>query len=160
MEIRRAGDRDIPAILELNLESEWALSPLDASDLAALLANTALALVASAGDDVAGFALALAPGADYVSANFRWFSERYSSFLYLDRIAIAARHRRRGIGAAIYEEMEAHARPFGRMCCEVNISPPNDVSLAFHVARGYEKLGTLDHAGGKVVVMLVKELTG
>ncbi len=160
MEIRPAAAGDAPGILALNLESEWALSPLDRAGLAALLDAAQVALVAEDRDDVAGFALALAPGAAYDSANFRWFDQRFDSFLYLDRIAVAGTHRRRGVGAAIYEAMEEHARRAGRMCCEVNLEPRNDASLAFHAARGYGEVGTLEHPGGKRVVLLVKELAG
>lgn len=186
MRIRPATAADLPAILALNAESEWAMTPLDAGQLDELIAITELALVAAAGtgqagDDgtphvpadqatatagaggaaggeVIGFALGLAPGQPYDSANYRWFEERYASFVYLDRIAIGVAHRRRGVGAALYDVMEIHAGPSGRMLCEVNLVPPNEGSLAFHRARGYDEVGTLEHPGGKVVVMLAKEL--
>ncbi|MCU1495647.1 MAG: acetyltransferase family protein [Acidimicrobiaceae bacterium] len=164
MHIRSVTSKDAPAILALNAESESALSPLDAEALDTLLATTALALLAvdgeGEGDEVLGFALAFGPGATYDSANYRWFEQRYDSYLYLDRIAVDGRHRRRGVGRAIYDEMERHAEPSGRMLCEVNLVPPNDTSLAFHASRGYDQVGTLEHTGGKVVVMLAKELRG
>ncbi|MDA8290793.1 MAG: GNAT family N-acetyltransferase [Actinomycetota bacterium] len=156
--MRPATATDREAMLGLNLESEWALSPLDEPGLDALVASARVALVAEDGAGVAGFALALGPEAEYESANFRWFAERFDSFLYLDRIAVGARSRRRGVGAAIYEVMECEAARSGRMCCEVNLVPRNAPSLAFHLSRGYEEVGTLEHPGGKVVVMLVKEL--
>jgi predicted GNAT superfamily acetyltransferase len=157
VEIRPVTVRDRAAVLALNTESEWATTPLDASSLEALLAMADPALVATSGDEVLGFALALPPGRPYDSANYRWFAARYDDFLYLDRVAVGERHRRRGVGGAIYEEMELRARPPGRMLCEVNLEPPNHPSLAFHSARGYEPVGRLDH-GGKTVVMLAKEL--
>ena len=88
-------------------------------------------------DDVTGRStISNLPGRPYDSANYRWFAARYDDFLYLDRVAVGERHRRRGVGGAIYEEMELRARPSGRMLCEVNLEPPNHPSLAFHSARG------------------------
>lgn len=160
MEIGAATPAERDAMLALNLESEWALSPLDAGGLEALLDQGALALVARDCSGVAGFALALSPGASYESENYRWFGRRYDSFLYLDRIAVARSRRREGIASAIYDAMESEALASGRMCCEVNLAPRNDPSLAFHASRGYVEVGTLEHPGGKVVAMLVKELAG
>lgn len=159
MQIRSARADDAPVILALNTESEWAMTPLDAASLDSLLEIAARVFVADEEGELLGFAVALAPHQPYDSANYRWFGERYASFLYLDRIAVGARYRRRGVGRSLYDEMEQLATPSGRMLCEVNFVPPNETSLAFHEARGYERVGTLEHGGGKVVVMLAKELS-
>src|SRR5207248_8319110 len=115
------------------------------------------ALVAEADAEVLAFALAIAPGASYDSRNYRWFARRFERFLYLDRIAVDARSRRRGIGALLYDELEDAARAFGRMLCNVNIAPRNDASLAFHEARGYREIARLEHPE-KVVALMCKEL--
>jgi hypothetical protein len=158
MELRDATPADAPAILELNRESEWAMTPLDVSGFDSLYSMASAVLVAVDDEEVLAFALALPTKSAYDSANYRWFGERYDSFLYLDRIAVAERFRRRGAGRALYDEMERRAAPHGRMLCEVNFVPPNETSLAFHKARGYDEVGTLAHPTGKVVVMLAKEL--
>lgn len=87
-----------------------------------------------------------------------WFGDRYERFLYLDRIAVAASRRRQGIGAQLYDAMEAAAAPFEQMVCDVNIDPPNDASLAFHAFRGYLEVGRLEHGAVKTVSLLGKEL--
>ena len=157
MRLRAVAPADWPAVLALNEESVSELSPLDVERLRYLLGCTHRALVAEDDGELAAFALAIAPASDYDSRNYAWFGERFERFLYLDRIAVASAHRRRGIGARIYDEMERAAREFGRMVCDVNLEPRNDASLAFHHARGYREIGRLEHPA-KVVVLMCKEL--
>jgi predicted GNAT superfamily acetyltransferase len=46
------------------------------------------------------------------------------------------------------------------MSCEVNVKPPNDASMQFHLARGFRQVGTLSHDNGrKQVALLVLEPT-
>jgi uncharacterized protein len=154
-ELRRA---DWPAVLTLNHASVRELSPLDQARLRYILALAHRSLVAELEREVAGFAIAIAPGAPYDSANYRWFAERYERFLYLDRIAVDRTRRRVGIGARLYDAMEDAARPFGQMVCDVNVEPRNDASLAFHAARGYEQVGQLAHGQFKTVSLMRKAL--
>src|SRR5271168_2486734 len=157
MRLRDVTQADRPRLLELNAESVQMLSELDDQRLDFILELAQRSLVAELDGEIAGFAIAIAQGTDYDSDNYRWFSENYEQFLYLDRIAVSAAHRRRGIGGALYQAMEATAAEHGRMVCEVNVEPPNEVSLAFHRARGYREVGQLVHAT-RTVVLLSKEL--
>jgi len=143
----------------LNQASVQELSPLDEQRLAFILELAHRSFVAENEGQVAAFAIAVAPGTAYDSANYHWFAERYESFLYLDRIAVDAAHRRRGLGALLYDAMEQAALPFGRMVCDVNVKPRNDASLAFHAARGYEDIGRLQHGDVKTVALMRKELS-
>jgi predicted GNAT superfamily acetyltransferase len=156
--LRDAARQDWSRLLELNAASVAELSPLDEPRLRYILALAHSCLVADLDGEVAGFAIAVAPGTDYDSANYGWFGERCERFLYLDRIAVAAQSRRQGVGAALYGAMEAAAAPFGRMVCDVNIAPRNDASLAFHAARGYREVGRLAHGSAKTVALMSKEL--
>jgi predicted GNAT superfamily acetyltransferase len=161
VKLRRATPDDHARVLALNAASVQELSPMDEQRLGYILALAHRCLVVERdGGGVAGFAISVAPGADYDSANYRWFAERYPSFLYLDRIAVAAEARREGVGAALYDAMEAAAEPFERMVCDVNVRPRNDASLAFHASRGYREVGQLDHGSAKTVVLLSRELDG
>jgi len=157
-QLRALERSDWPAVLELNEASVRELSPLDEARLQYILEHAHAALVVEREDEVAAFAIAIAPGTPYDSANYRWFAERYERFLYLDRIAVGAPHRRRGLGALLYDAMERAARPFGQMVCDVNVRPRNDASLGFHAARGYEDVGRLEHGDVKTVALLRKEL--
>jgi hypothetical protein len=99
----------------------------------------------------------MTPSAAYDSPNFLWFRERCAEFLYIDRLAVDAAYRRRGIGTGLYDQAEASARALGckLLCCEVNLRPPNPDSLEFHQRLGFEKRGEQE-AKGKRVAMLVK----
>ena len=157
--LRPMTDSDMSTVLALNAADVTALSPLDRGRLALLRKRSAHALVAEVRGDVAGFVLTFAPGSGHDSDNFEWFEQRYDrGFLYLDRIVVSPAYRRRGIAGAVYDVLEADARAYGRLVCEVNSQPPNPGSLAFHRMRGYVDVGQLTHGGGKVTVMLCKEL--
>jgi predicted GNAT superfamily acetyltransferase len=158
MNAREMARTDWPTVLELNEASVRELSPLDEARLQYILELAHAALVVESDGEVAAFAIAIAPGTPYDSANYRWFAERYERFLYLDRIAVGAAHRRHGLGALLYDAMEEAARPFGQMVCDVNIKPRNDASLGFHAARGYDDVGRLEHGEVKTVVLMRKQL--
>jgi predicted GNAT superfamily acetyltransferase len=156
--VRELARADWPAVLELNEASVRELSPLDEARLQYILVLAHAALVVDREGEVAAFAIAIGPGTPYDSANYRWFAERYERFLYLDRIAVGAAHRRHGLGALLYGAMEQAARPFGQMVCDVNVRPRNDASLGFHAARGYEDVGRLEHGEVKTVALMRKQL--
>ncbi len=159
MQLRDATDADHAALLALNADSVLELSALDERRLRYILALAHRALVVEDGGEVLAFALAIAPGTDYDSANYARLGELFERFLYLDRIAVAQRARRKGLGTMLYDAMERAARPFGRMVLDVNVVPANEPSLAFHAARGYEPLELLEHPG-KTVQLMSKELDG
>ncbi len=122
-----------------------------------LVGQCSIALAAEVGGELAGFCLVLAPGADYGSVNYRWFAARYDDFAYLDRVAVDERHRDRGIGTALYAEVERRttARWF---LLEVNLRPRNDGSLRFHQRLGFVEVGQQETPYGARVSMLAKDL--
>jgi predicted GNAT superfamily acetyltransferase len=158
MGLREVTPADWPALLALNAASVRELSPMDEERLRYILALAHRSVLVERAGEVVAFAIAIAPATDYDSRNYGWFAERYERFLYLDRIAVAASHRRRGLAAQLYDAMEQAAQPFERMVCDVNIEPPNDASLAFHAFRGYLEVGRLEHGSVKTVALLSKEL--
>src|SRR2546421_5589863 len=90
------------------------------------------------------FLIALDQDADYDSPNFQWFRARYPRFVYVDRIVVASSARGRGCARRLYHDMFEHAVRAGHehVVCEVNMSPPNPVSDAFHAALGFVEVGT------------------
>ncbi|MEO3935451.1 GNAT family N-acetyltransferase [Dermatophilaceae bacterium Soc4.6] len=153
--LRPLTDDDAPAVLHLNHLHVELLSPLDGPRLERLVAWADHADVIEVDGEVGGFVLTFAPGSDYDSDNYRWFAQRYDDFTYLDRVVVDSRFRRRGIAAAVYEELEAGAG--ARMLLEVNVDPPNEPSLAFHRGRGYVEVGRGGEPG-HVVALMAKEL--
>lgn len=150
--IRPLAHPDAAAVLRLNHESVHHLAPLGDEGYAWFLDHAACAWAAEVDGVVAAFVLVLEPGLAYESANYRWFSERRDDFLYLDRVAVDAPHRRLGVGSAVYDAVEDLADSTGRpVLLEVNARPANEPSLAFHERRGYVEVGTLEHPDGKVV---------
>jgi hypothetical protein len=154
--IRDLTDSDLAAALVLNNANLPALNELDAAELARLVAMSTVSLVAEVDGAVAGFCIVLPPRADYDSLNYAWFSRTYSDFAYLDRIAVDPARRRAGIGRDFYDDLRR--RLAGRaaiLCCEVNVRPRNDASLAFHEAIGFREVGQQDTDGGRKRVSLL-----
>ena len=158
-EIRPLTSDDATDVLRINEAVVHKLAPMDDDEFHWFVEHAACAWAAEVDGALAGFVLVLEPGSVYESRNYRWFSEHYDDFLYLDRVAIDEQHRRRGIGGAIYDAVESFAAERGLpVLLEVNELPRNDASLAFHEARGYRPVGTLAHDdGAKVVRLLIWE---
>lgn len=157
--LRPISPADVPAVLALNEVNVEVLAPMDAERLAELSAWAHRADMIQCDGEVAGFVLAFGPGTDYDSPNYRWFGDLYGQdFHYLDRIVLDDRFRRRGLGSAVYDQVEADATARGRLALEVNIEPPNEPSLAFHTGRGYQEVGRLG-GPGKTVALMAKDLT-
>lgn len=161
--IREANTDDVEAIVAINEAGVPGVTPADAAEIRRLLGLSSLALVAA--DDagaVTGFALLMAPGVDYESENYRWFSARGTDFLYVDRIAIAERARGHGLGARLYEAVFAAARERGHaeVTCEVNTLPPNPGSMRFHARLGFVQVGELVTKGGAYEVALLARSIG
>jgi predicted GNAT superfamily acetyltransferase len=157
----RAGTiADAAAVLALNNASVPHVNELTADTLARILALNAHYTVAEDADGILGFVVCIPSGRSYWSDNYHWFGERYDEFLYLDRVAVASRARRRGIGRALYDDL--HRSVCGRwprVALEVNLRPPNPVSEAFHQAMGYVAVGVREHAeGAQAVRMFVWEM--
>ena len=92
---------------------------------------------------ISGFLIALHPGSDYQSMNYKWFEKQYESFLYIDRIVIASKYRGYGIGKAFYKDLEKFAlNETDTITCEVNIKPKNTDSMLFHKKYGFRQVGT------------------
>lgn len=142
--IRDATPADHAAILALNLESEQLLSPMDAARLLHLDQQSSYHRVVQDGDSVVAFLLAFREGANYDSPNYRWFAESYATFLYIDRVVVAASHQGRRLGAQLYEHLFAFARDagIGIVACEFYIKPLNEASRRFHAKFGFREVGT------------------
>jgi hypothetical protein len=155
--IRDLAPADLARIHAINEASTPGVGATDVDHLAHILAESAIAIGAAVDGEIAGFCLVLAPGADYGSCNYRWFSDRYDDFVYLDRVAVDPRRRNAGIGAALYTEVERRAGG-GWFTLEVNLRPRNDGSLRFHERMGFVEVGQQETDYGCLVSLMAKRL--
>jgi uncharacterized protein len=155
----RAPHRDEDrTILEINEECVEMLSPLTLERLRDMLS---MAYRVRVSDDLTAMLISFDERAAYWSPNFAWFRERYDRFVYVDRVAVTAAARGRGVARALYEDLIDAARADGHslICAEIYSDPPNPTSDAFHARMGFEEVGSAyipDY--GKTVRLLVRRL--
>jgi predicted GNAT superfamily acetyltransferase len=141
-------------VLALNNGAVPNVNALDAAAFAWLAEHATYFRVAEDGEGIAGFVMMIEHGTEYWSANYAWFSSRYELFLYLDRVVVAPRAQRSGIGRVLYDDVTAFARDrWPRITLEVNLQPPNPVSVAFHERMGFREVGTREYDENAVLMM-------
>lgn len=144
-------------ILRNNQQFVHWLSPLDDVGLTALLgiadyaqqlADGQAALIGYAGDSA------------YRHKHVDYLSARLDRYVYIDRVIIGAAGQGRGLGRALYADIEDFARRSGHthLACEVNTRPDNPGSHAFHCALGFAAFGDADYDGGLSVRYYVRKL--
>ncbi len=97
--------------------------------------------------------------AEYDNPNFRWFSERLSRFVYVDRVIVDAGRRGESLAKQLYLDLFRRMREAGHetVVCEVNLVPPNPGSDAFHLKMGFTEMGVARLPGSdKTVRYLVR----
>ncbi len=154
--IRDAVEADFSCILELNLDEVEKTSAMDMERLKALDRLACYHRVALMGDEVVAFLLAMRDGVDYRNDNYAWFAERYSRFLYVDRIVVGEAWLGLRIGGALYRDLFVYAKTQALECiaCEYNIAPPNPASKRFHDRFGFKEVGRKAVAGSRKQVSL------
>jgi uncharacterized protein len=155
--IRPLTDADLPAAAALNDAAVPAVNALGLDGLTTLVPRCSVAVVADDGAGPVGLLLAMEPGVEYSSENYRWFSTHRPGSLYVDRIVVAPAAQGRGLGRALYRTAAAHAlaHDHREITCEVNIDPPNPGSMAFHEGLGFTRVGEQSTTGGTVRVALL-----
>lgn len=155
----RVADRE--AVLAINGANVPEVGEMDEAKLDLLISEAVSFLVVEVDGAVVGLMILLGPGGRYSSPNYRWFSERYDDFVYVDRIALSESARGSGWGPALYEQFEQVARDRNvvTLAAEVNTVPMNERSLRFHKIAGFDEVGRCQPYGGdEEVAMLVKTL--
>ena len=161
MPVRLLTPNDLDRVLAINQSGVPGVGTIESAELAHLVDESSIALVATVDfldDVIAGFCLVLGPGADYGSVNYRWFSEHYDDFVYLDRVAIAPEFQRLGLGRAMYEEVARRGAAAEWFTLEVNLRPRNDGSLAFHDRLGFVEVGQQETDYGCLVSLMAKPI--
>ena len=158
--LRPYRDRDLDALVAVNDAAYPAVPITPPAELAELVAMSLVAVVVDDGAP-AGFVLGMPPDLGYQSENYLFFSararEQGTTFVYVDRIVLAAHLRGRGLGPQLYQAVFDEARRVGadEVLCEVNLEPPNPGSLAFHTRIGFAEVGRQSTKGGANVVALL-----
>jgi hypothetical protein len=134
------GPDDLDALLALSNAHEKEIGRLSKAAFAELVALSFRTRMTEERD---AFLIALSEFAPDDAPNHRWFAARFDRFVYIDRVAVAAQSRKRGLGKLLYCDLMLAAREAGytRVCCEVNVEPPNPGSDAFHANLGFEEIG-------------------
>ena len=144
------------ALLALNNAHARELSWLEPKRLAHLVRES---FYARRLGELDAFLIAFDQGAQYDSPNFLWFRDRYPRFVYIDRIVVTAQARGRGLAQRLYFDLFEQAALAGHehVVCEINSSPPNPGSDAFHAALGFVEVGSATiHGGAKTVRYLAR----
>jgi predicted GNAT superfamily acetyltransferase len=133
----------LKSIYDLNQANTPKVGPLESiNHLKKLIELSAYNLLVQDDDEIVGFIICMREGSAYGSENYKFFTERLKKFLYVDRVAIDERHRRAGLGQAIYENIFIHAAKNDLpIALEVNTQPVNQPSLNFHEKMGFDKVG-------------------
>ena len=140
--VRDVREHELDAVLALNNAAGQTILPLDRAGISRLADHASYLRVAEADGQLAGFLLALREGSTYESSNYRWFSERYPEFVYIDRIVIARPFRRLGLGRVFYADVTSYAEVrVPVLTCEVFLEPRDDVSVLFHGTYGFQEVG-------------------
>ncbi len=149
--ISAQDDQGQAALLELNNANARQTSALTAAEWRELVGA---AFSATCIPTASALLIAFDQNADYHSPNFKWFGDRFSRFVYVDRIVVSHAERGKGLAGRLYRDLfrRAQAAEHDRIACEVNLIPPNPASDAFHARMGFAEVGrsTLSPTGKKV----------
>ncbi len=156
-----ATEKHFPAILELNHDLVHFLSPLDMDSLTKLGNMAEIFKVVEVDGELVAFLITVRENKPYGSVNYKWFLDKYEEFLYIDRVVVSQKYHHIGIGRLIYDEVIKHAKATGikKITAEIDIQPPNPISLKFHEMFGFKEVGKqVIYGGEKEVSLQMKEL--
>ncbi len=160
----RSYDRsDLAALFAINQASTPGVGSEDTADGLRRWIDLSTCFVALGGDGAPmGFITLIDAGTEaYTRANLRWCEANCTDFIYVDRIAVAAASRGRGVGEALYQAaFDTYAEQVSQVTCEVNRLPPNPGSQRFHERLGFRQIGQRAYdEGRKAVIYYARSLS-
>lgn len=155
MDLRELTHHDVGSMWVINEQGLPGTGQVSKQQMAALLNLSALSLGVFRDQELLGFVICLPPGTSYGSLNYAWFNQRFETFMYVDRIAVAQHQRDQGIGSMLYDEVIARSDEQGvPVAAEVNSRPPNPGSVRFHERFRFKQVGELHHQDKSVMMLL------
>jgi|TARA_Y100000992_G_scaffold6590_1_gene4210 predicted GNAT superfamily acetyltransferase len=150
------SELELNAIFDLNQLNTPEVGSLESLDyLKKLIGLSAYNLLVLKCEEIVGFIICMREGSTYGSENYKFFTQRLKKFLYVDRVVVDERHRRSGLGKAIYQDIFAYVNDKNLpIALEVNTEPVNQPSLKFHEKMGFEKVGSKDFDDHSVAYFL------
>ena len=150
------SELELNAIFDLNQLNTPEVGSLESLDyLKKLIGLSAYNLLVLKCEEIVGFIICMREGSTYGSENYKFFTQRLKKFLYVDRVVVDERHRRSGLGNAIYQDIFAYVNDKNLpIALEVNTEPVNQPSLKFHEKMGFEKVGSKDFDDHSVAYFL------
>ena len=158
-EIIDAMKSDLSEILSLNQKAMPAVSFMDEKSLNYFYNMSEYFKIIKCGKEskIYGFLIGLTNNLNYKSENYLWFSKRYSSFMYVDRIVIHEDSLGLGFGTMLYNDLIDYSKSkFKKIICEYNIKPMNSISKNFHKKFGFKRVGKQKTEGGKKEVLMME----
>ena len=149
---------ELPLIVKMNQEALPAVSSVNINDMNHFLSIVDYFRSLKIEKKLVGFLIALTPGKEYHSVNYKWFEKRFDSFMYVDRIVIDPSYQGNGLGKAFYNNLADFSNnKTDRITCEVNIRPKNEGSMIFHEKYGFNEVGRKDVDSNKSVIYMIYE---
>ena len=152
--IRSFNPHDLAELVAYNNAEVPHVGSLDHEAATSLVALAHAVLVAEQNGTLVGFVVVFEPGSSYQSPNYRWFDAALDGFVYVDRIVVVPSAKGSGVGGALYDEVAELAHPRSiPVTCEVNIVPPNEPSMSFHLHKGFVEIGQLGDEHKRVAML-------
>lgn len=149
---------DLPEVHALNESSVPHVSSVSADEIRWFSEHAHHFRVARIDGQLAGFLIGLRAGLNYASSNYRWFSDNYDDFGYVDRVAVSKNARRQRVASRLYADFaDTLQGAVDVMTCEVNLRPANDASMAFHLLQGFAQVASQETEGGSKEVALMEK---
>ena len=160
MQVSKVEIDDLSIIRVINDEAIPAVNSVSVEEFVWFHKNSIYFKKVMLNETLAGFLLVLPMNMPYKSLNYRWFSDRYNNFAYIDRIAIKEEFKSSGIGTLLYTDLEKSLPKETKVIAyEYNIKPLNVISENFHQKMAYKNVGTqLTENNTKQVSLMVKEI--
>jgi predicted GNAT superfamily acetyltransferase len=143
IKITNVQPSDYERIVQINAEEVVHTSPMDVQRLTELHGYSAYHKIIEVDGCVAAFLLAMSNNSAYRNDNYDWFTSRYDSFLYIDRIVVNAEYAGLRLGSLLYKDIFQYAKDecISVVCCEYNVIPSNIPSQNFHDKFGFKEVG-------------------